>query len=258
MVKGVARVQSAGSDKRGNQLTFSLTLEEKDLYSLDRFHEGDFNKIPLAAAKLFAKNGAGEEMPRSLVITGPEGSGKSHLLKGLYRRVVSERGGAASTAIIDAADISSGGDVNERLKQLYGYALVCIDSLDARERNSDFYEALFNLFNEVIGNGGHFVVAMRRSPVKAAGIPDYLYTRLLSGLVVGIKRPGDDEKRSILAKLAADRQISLTPGGIKQILERSGRSVGSLASLLGRLEKVLGKKGSRAGLQLIRSVIDST
>ena len=257
-------MQSAGSDKKGGQLAFTLTLEEKDLYSLDRFHEGDFNNIPLGAAKLFAKKST-EEMPRSLVITGPEGSGKSHLLKGLYCRVVSEMGGADSsgsfdsenTAIIDTANISSEGKIIERFKGLYGYDLVCIDSLDSEERSIEFYDALFNLFNEVVGRGRFFAVAMRQSPAKAIGIPDYLYTRLLSGMVVGITRPGDDEKMEILAKLAADRQVSLKPDGIKYILERSGRSIGSLANLLDRLEKKLDKKGRSAGLQLIRSVIDS-
>jgi chromosomal replication initiation ATPase DnaA len=250
---------SANAGKRVGQLAFSLTLEEKDLYSLDRFHEGDYNTVPLGAAKLFGKNDGGQEMPRSLVITGPEGSGKSHLLKGLYRNFVAGKGGsaAAKAAIIDAANIGSGDDAVQKLKMMYGYDLVCIDSLDAAKGGEEFYEGVFNLYNEIIGNGGYFAVAMRRSPAKAPGMPDFLYTRLLSGMVVRIKRPGDKEKMGILAKLAADRQISLSPQGIKYILERSGRTVGLLAKLIARLENELGKKGGKAGLQLIRSVIDS-
>lgn len=250
-------MHSANAGKREDQLAFSLTLEEKNLYSLDRFHEGDYNKVPLGAAKLFGKNDGRQEMPRSLVITGPEGSGKSHLLKGLYRNFVAEAGGSAAGAFIDAFGIQSAGDVTERFKQLYGYDLVCIDSLDAANEGEEFYEGVFNLYNEIIGKGGQFAVAMRRSPAKAPGIPDFLYTRLLSGMVVRIRRPGDKEKMGILAKLAADRQISLSPQGIKYILERSGRTVGSLAKLIARLEKELGKKGGKAGLQLIRSVINS-
>jgi len=64
---------------QGEQLRFSLTLPERELYKLERFFEGESNRIPASAAAMFgSKDSIG-----SLVVTGPAGSGKSHLLKGI-------------------------------------------------------------------------------------------------------------------------------------------------------------------------------
>ncbi len=98
---------------------------------------------------------------------------------------------------------------------------------------------------------------MAKSPAKASYLPDHLSTRLLSGMVVNIKRLGDDEKREVIRKLAADRQILITAKSIDYILENSPRSVGKLSQLIGVIESSIPAGAKSVGLHIIRRVIKS-
>lgn len=232
-----------------DQLNFGLSLPERELYSLERFYEGEFNKISLAAAQAFT----GEDSPGSLIITGPAGSGKSHLLKGIYL----ENAERLASFYVSALELSSLEDevIERAVKSLSNFGLVCIDDLDSAGDKKTFFDEVFHLFNNITQKGGFFAAAMRSSPAGAHFLPDYLSSRLLSGMVVTIKKPGDEEKREIIKKIAADRQISLEPEGIDFILERSSRSVGDLVKLMARLEANIPPGSGKLGLQFLRRVI---
>ncbi|MDH5541861.1 MAG: DnaA/Hda family protein [Nitrospinota bacterium] len=236
------------SDKP-SQLRFGLTLPEKTLFSLGRFIEGEHNAVPLEAARRFTREGN----IQSLVIFGSRGSGKSHLLKGMAINIADER----STAVVDAAEMLNKRKIREEMKNLAGYQVVCIDNLDALSGTPELFDEVFHLFNELTGKGGFFAATMEESPARGGNMPDYLYTRLLSGLIVAIERPGDAEKGEILKKLAADRQIELSQKEVKYILEHSARSIGDLVGLLGRLESMLGKGERNIGIQHIKEAMSA-
>lgn len=227
------------------QLAMPLLLPDDALHALERFHPGVENSAALAAARAF-----GRQSPTAFVVVGQRQSGKTHLLKGILLRW--KKG-----LFIDAAPLA---ELPEReavrtLREAAAAPLVCIDNLDAPSA-AHLHEELFNLFNALAASGGHLAAAMKTSPAKAA-MPDFLSSRLLTGMVVTLKRPGDEERGIILRKMAQDRSISLTPRALGYILERSGRSVGDLLALVGRLEKSLAPRGKRIGLQLLKRVLDS-
>ncbi|MBI3580839.1 MAG: hypothetical protein HY098_01970, partial [Nitrospinae bacterium] len=87
------------------------------------------------------------------------------------------------------------------------------------------------------------------------GLPGYLSSRLLTGMVVGLQRPDETGMREILGKMADDRSISLTPGAKSYVLHRCGRSIGDLLALADRLEAAIPPESRRVGLQLLRRVI---
>lgn len=236
-----------GEDKRnGKQLVFGLTLREKELYSLERFCEGRFNSVALAAVIDFGiKKG-----PGSIVITGPGKCGKTHLLRGL---VLKKGQYADSREIVKLGKKGMGA----AFKKLGKKRLVSLDDIDRVGGAEDFYERLFNLFNELIDKNGRLAVSMRLSPARARFMPGYLSTRLLSGMIATIKKPGETDLKEILLKLAHDRQISLTVSAVKYVMERSARSVAELSALVERLEKKTAGPGKRIGLQHLRRVIQS-
>ncbi len=228
------------------QMAFPLLLPEDKLYALDRFYPGVENRAAHAAARAF-----GEKSPTAFVVVGRRQSGKTHLLKGL---LLNWKKGA----FIDAAALAelTEGETTRLFKEAAAFSLVCIDNLDARPVPVNLHEEVFNLFNSLASAGGHLAAAMKVSPAKAE-MPDYLTSRLLTGMVVTLKRPADEERAAILRKIAQDRSIGLTPRALDYILERSGRSVGDLLALVGRLEKSLAPESKRIGLQLLKRVLDS-
>lgn len=228
------------------QMAMPLLLPEEKLYALDRFYPGVENRVALGAARAF-----NAESPAAFVVVGRRQSGKTHLLKGI---LLNWKKGA----FIDAATMAGMAEreTTRTLKEAAAFPLVCIDNLDAAPAPKNLHEEVFNLFNALAATGGHLAAAMKTSPAKAE-LPDYLASRLLTGMVVTLKRPGDEEREIILRKIAQDRSICLTPRALGYILERSGRSVGDMLALVGQLEKNLAPGSKRIGLQLLKRVLDS-
>ncbi len=233
------------------QLRFSLTLPERELYKLERFFEGESNRIPASAAGMFGS----DDSIRSLVITGPAGSGKSHLLKGISLKPGKQEKVYASAVNLAALPET---ELKRAMEFLARHDIVCMDDLDSVNENSlPFFNEMFNLFNSLSEKEAHLAVAMNRSPAMVSFLPDYLSSRLLSGMVVKIQKPGDEEKKEIIKKLAADRQIALTPRGAEFILERAGRSIGELVKLVEEIDGAVSPHAGSVGLQLIKRVIES-
>lgn len=227
------------------QLNMELTLRDEELFPLGRFYASGENGVALEAAKKFSK-----ASPAAFVITGGPKSGKSHLLKGI--RMAWGRGPFFSGPGLAAG---SGREMREALKGAARHPLVCIDDLDAPPEPKALYDEVFNLFNRLAERGGHLAVAMKNSPARAKNIPDYLSSRLLTGMVVTLRRPGEEQLRGILMKVAHDRNIRLTQGAADYILTRSERSAGAMLDFVRRLEEGLGASDRRIGLHQIRRVL---
>ncbi len=239
------------------QLRLGLKLPENVLYRLERFVGGKANGLPLSAAADFRNKKCGQ----SLVITGSSSTGKTHLLKGIFYAWRPKKSAAYLSMSGFSENIKK---AKAELKKLYDKKLVCLDDLDGLDAARDtpeIYDAVFHLFNAITQKGGFLAFTMRRSPTPASSpfLPDYLSSRLLSGMVIRLKKPADKDRKKILKKLAEDVQLNLTPKALDYVLERAPRSIPDLARFLENLERSLstGIKGEqkRIGLQLIRRVI---
>jgi chromosomal replication initiation ATPase DnaA len=235
------------------QVVLGLKPNLKTLYSIERFYPGQSNKLALDAVTAFT-NLASQKV---LVFTGSGNSGKTHLLNSIYYSW-SSRKNYGQAYLFDACEpagldglsaVSNTANISSRP------ILVCIDNLDSTSLDEESYENVFHLFNSLSNTGGYLAVAMRSSPAKCRQMPDYLSSRLLTGMVVPLKKPKDSEMKSILIKLASDKNIFLTPNAQKYILERGIRSIGSLLETVERIENAAHPSKGRIGLQLIKRMI---
>ncbi len=238
----------------GAQTPLGLRLEDRTLHSLDRFYPGSANRLALDSARAYARG----LLQKTLVITGKPKSGKTHLLRGVFHAW--PRGSARNVFFIDAkkpgpAPLPRLAGLEKR-KPGDPPPLVCIDDLDLPSGNPErLYEWAFGLFNRLSESGGFFAATMGSSPAKTPGLPGYLSSRLLTGMVVSLQRPDEAAMGEILGKMADDRSISLTPGARSYVLHRCGRSIGDLLALVDRLEAAIPPASRRVGLQLLRRVI---
>ncbi|MFQ5431023.1 MAG: DnaA ATPase domain-containing protein [Nitrospinota bacterium] len=233
------------------QLSFGLKLPEKELYSLNRFCPSAQNRIALKAAAAFG-NGPGLF---SLTIMGGRKTGKSHLLKGIALNQKPRKNAAYVSCEMLAS--SSPGKMRRAMMSLRKYKTVCVDDLELGQKSRIFYDELFHLYNHLADRGGRLAISMSRSPAAAHFLPKYLSTRLLSGMVVKLKKPDEKLRAAILKKLAADSNIELTAGALRYILERSHRSVEKLMEFVSRLDVSLEHRSKRIGLQPIRRMLIS-
>jgi chromosomal replication initiation ATPase DnaA len=195
------------------QLALSLRHAEK--LSREDFLPGPPNEAALAMVERWP------DWPAPIVaITGPAGSGKSHLasiwadLSGA--RVVSARS-LQTTMLPDA--LATG-------------ALVLEDydgALDER--------ALFHLLNLVREQNGYLLMTARAAPSSwTVSLPD-LGSRLRAIPAISVSMPDDALLRAVMVKLFADRQLAVDESLVAYLLTRVDRSFGAVRAAVQTLDR---------------------
>ncbi|CCG40018.1 HdaA/DnaA family protein [Magnetospirillum molischianum] len=181
----------------------------------------------------------------ALVLTGPPGSGKTHLV-----HLFSASSGAVT---ISAADLT----VEAPPHLLAGAGAVAVEDCDQAAAAGQLDEAaLFHLINLVRETRGHLLLTGRevaaRWPLRLAD----LISRLRAMPAVAIGGPDDALLASVLVKLFADRQIKVGEEVVSYLLGRMERSFAAAAALVESLDRAA-LAGQRAvTVPLARAVLD--
>jgi chromosomal replication initiation ATPase DnaA len=158
---------------------------------------------------------------RSVLLAGPIGSGKSHLVE-IWR--------AASGAGVAAASDLAPADA----ETLLAAGAVAIEDLHAGPLDE---AALFHLLNLAHERKAAVLMTSRVWPsALPLALPD-LASRLRAAQPVELAEPDDDLLRRVLTKLFADRQLIVDRSVIEFILTRMERSLEAANLIVDRLDK---------------------
>lgn len=201
-----------------------LQLEAKRPDRFEDFIAGP-NENVLAAVKLLLDEPGG-----NLFLSGPDGSGKSHLLNALCH-AARERGLAAFYIALKRLPEEAAASL-EGLRIL---DLVCVDDLECVTGNPVWETALFSCFNEVRAAGGRLLVSSSL-PLASLNfhLPD-LASRLAWGVRQNLRLPDEQGKLEILQQRARTLRIDL-PEDVQNYLLKHGKR--DMASLLQALEQL--------------------
>jgi DnaA family protein len=200
------------------QLVFELVAPEPP--SFRTFVAG--RNAEAVAALVRAAEGALAEP--GIVVWGPPGVGKSHLLAAVVDHAV--RGGR--TAHLATA----GARLDPSLAS--AHALVAVD--DVHLAGAEGAARLFSLYNALRERGGTLVAASEAPPARLP-LRDDVRTRLGWGLVFEIVPLADDEKPAALAAYARARGFSLGDDVILYLLAHGRRDMGALVGALAALDR---------------------
>lgn len=203
---------------------------------------GDFFVSRSNAAALAAIDGWPGWPGGKLVLVGPAGAGKSHLVQ-----VWSE----AADAVVLAADTLTAAD-----PAACAGRNVALEDGDALAGDPAREEAAFHLHNLVLAEGGHLLVTAASPPVRwGLGLPD-LQSRLQGTTLVEIEPPDEALLAAVLVKLFADRQIEVSPRLVAYLAARTDRSFAALGDLVAQLDTAALAAGTKVSLPLARSVLE--
>ena len=178
---------------------------------------------------------------RRMALTGPAGSGKSHLAS-----VWAEEAGARR---IDAANLRA-----EDAPHLAEAPLV-VEDADRRLGGAESERALFHLWNACAGRGNGLLLTGRLMPSAwPVALPD-LRSRLASLTPAVMEEPDDALLQSVLLKLFADRQLAVAPALIHYVLPRIERSFAAAAQLVDRLDAEALARGVDVNRHLARDLL---
>ncbi|WP_245770920.1 chromosomal replication initiator DnaA [Natronohydrobacter thiooxidans] len=177
-----------------------------------------------ALITLGAEGWSGAAWPAGkLVLTGPQGSGKTHLL-----HIWAKATGARYLTAPDLTDAD--------LTDLAETGAVALDNADVLAASPALETAAFHLHNMLAERGGRLLLAAR-GPVRDWGLrlPDLL-SRLQAAQHVALTPPDDALLAGVLEKLFADRQVKISDRLIPFLLPRMERSLAAAQVLVARLD----------------------
>lgn len=212
---------------KGLQLPLGVQLP--DTASFDTYHAGP-NAEVVAALRDAAV------APPLLLIYGPAGTGKSHLLQAIVRAGAR----AVACAYVPLRElVAEGAAPADVLDGLERCALVCLDDVDAALAQPAWPLALLRLLDALRAHGGRAVIAAPAAPERLAlELPD-LRTRLAAAAVYGLKPLSDADRSALLLERAHARGLDLPADAARQLIERLPRDAGSLVAALDRLDRDL-------------------
>jgi len=209
------------------QLAFALPHAES--LSRDNFLEGPANAAALALVD------AWPEWPnRTMLLAGPEGSGKSHLAA-----IWAEQAGARATSAhaLTAANVPA---------ELATGALVVEDL-----RAASFDErALFHLLNLAREEEAYILITARELPSALEIELRDLRSRLRALPVVSLQPPDDHLFRALIVKFCADRQLAVDEQVVSYLSTRLERSYAAAR----RAIELLDAEGLRQGRPVTRAL----
>jgi len=172
-----------------------------------------------------------------LVLCGPPKSGKTHLAQ-----VWCQRSGAMLLDHLPAT---------EEIPKLEGVSAVCLDVNGVLGNE----EAMFHFYNWTRENGVTLLITALEAPKTWEIILPDLRSRLLACPVVALGMPDDVLLTAVMAKLFADRQISVTNDVLKYLLPRVERSFAAVHDLVVRLDAAAMKEGRAITIPLARQLM---
>ncbi|MFI4874015.1 MAG: DnaA ATPase domain-containing protein [Blastopirellula sp. JB062] len=183
--------------------------------SLEELIVGECNKFASTAASMIM-NRPGEINP--LFICGPQGSGKTHLLEGIYgearrskkfERVVYLSAEQFTTYFLDA--LNGSGVANFRRKYRDADLLIIDDVQFFAGKRATRTELLHTL-DSITRRGGQLVLAADKRPTELSALGPELIARFSGGLVCEVNEIDRDTRRKMVEKLCAVRDMNAPRG----------------------------------------------
>lgn len=214
-----------------------------DLPGMTALGRDDFLVAPSNALAVSLIDGWQGWPARKMVLTGPEGAGKTHLT-----HVWAAQAGAR---ILPATDLPEA-DI-PALAQNH----IAIEDAPDIVDNTAAQTALFHLHN-LLRDHGHslLVTGTGALPHWPLTLPD-LKSRLQAAVSAELDPPDDQLLAAVLVKQFADRQLAPKPDLIPYLIKRMDRSFAAARDLVARLDAESLAQGKPITLRLAAAILDS-
>lgn len=228
---------------KGQQLPLAVALRETSSFA--SFHPGPNTQAVQTLRGLLTPGAS-----LALLLHGPLGSGKTHLLQALVREAAELR--ISHSYLPLATAIDDGPAALDGLEQL---RLVCLDDLDSAPLDDAWTLALLRLLDGLRSRGGNLVLAARKPPSQLQfGRPD-LDTRIRACASFGLRPLSDDDRARLLTLRAHARGLHLSDEVAHYLLKRLARDVGSLLEAVEALDRASLSAQRRLTIPFVQAVL---
>ncbi len=208
-------VQEEISRYPGKTVTTQFGESLTPKYSFDTFVVGKSNQFAHASAVATA-NKPGIYNP--LFIVGKTGLGKTHLLKAIGYRILTDiRPGAricyrSTQKFIEEVIQSIRHDTRHELHERYqtNCDVLLMDDIQFLSRSVSTQDEFFRIFNALFDNGKQIVITSDRLPKEIQDVNDRIISRFEMGMVADIDAPELETRVAILRARAETDNVTLS------------------------------------------------
>lgn len=227
---------------------------------LGDFVSGACNEMALTAVRQICDRPDGAAGP--LFLYGPVGTGKTHLLEGIYCHL--RRGfPALNVVLLTSEQFTNYFTQGYRDHTLPAFRqrfrtvdVLLVDDVDFLDAKRVVQEEFLHTFQQLESHGKLLVACGDRHPRLLTKISDELKTRFLSGMVCRLEVPNLETRERIATSKARRLGGEISPEALKYVAQRFSGSVRELEGALHCLQVYHRMTGKRVGTTAARQVLE--
>ena len=185
-----------------------------------------------------------------IFLSGPPGSGKTHLL---FAACAAASANGRTAQYLPLSKITNGRE--QSIRAFGGSAFLAIDDVDAIAGDELAEHALFDLFNRVRAENSSVLFAASAPPPQlGVTLPD-LVSRLSSCTQLALRPLSDVARREAVRRRASARGIDLDDAVIDWMFDHTPRDLGSLAALIEQIDRASLAAQRRVTVPFLRKLV---
>ena len=197
-----------------------------------------------------------------LVVAGPSGTGKTHLLHAVGNALLAARPDATiaclsaqvfTEELVAALDAGRIEWWRRRYRRADALLLDDVQLLAGRERTQ---EELFNLFDVFAADGRQLAFTADRVPAHLAGVAPRLTTRFEAGLVVELTAPDRSMRAEMVRRLLAARGVGAEDEVVQYLAARPADSARAVQGLVNRALSRMDPSSEALAIETARLAIE--
>ncbi len=236
---------------------FSLKFPAQPLFTFSSFIESPATAFAAASAKSLVRDAA--PTSEALFISGPTGSGKTHLLLAMGNDA--SQTGVDSLFLscrhwIDKLESASSEEALQWGQHIASHRLLLVDDVDLLSGKAQAQEVLYQVYNEIRENRGRLAMTSRLRPNELGKTEPFLVSRLQWGLTAELNPPGDDTLELLLIKLGQDRGLEIPQNVVQFLIQRLPRDYPSLLQAVEKINDASLSLKKKVTVGMVKSVLD--
>ena len=214
------------------------------------------------AATYNVANNPGTNDYNPLLIYGPSGMGKTHLLNAAANEIRRKFSQSRITYIsaerfLNECVSAMRRQEMDKFRQKYreNSDVIVVDDVQYIGRGEAVQEEFFHMINSFIEKKKQVILASDRMPKDILGLEDRSRTRLERGLIADITMPDFETRLAILRYKAENMNVKLSEDTIQYIAKISKKSIRELEGNLKKIKMFSELQGLNINLELARKVL---
>jgi len=245
---------------------FSAGLSFEDFFTFDNFIVGSTNRFAHAASLAVAESEIPQTAYNPLVIYGPSGVGKTHLMLAIKNHI-KKKFPRKNIEFIRSEDFTNQlitslqqgklglGTIDDFRNKFRNVDVLLIDDIHFIAGKEQTQEEFFNTFNALYQNNKQIVVTLDRPPREIKTLDDRIRSRLEGGLFADISNPDFETRVGIINKKSQQFGITLEENIVYFIAEHIKSNTRQLEGVIKKLQAYITIQSRSPSLSVVQTIV---